>query len=166
MSTRRGAPTRRTPARWRDTCAVEERISLVTLGVADIDRARGFYEALGWSGESPDGEVVLFQAGCMSWPSGVATNSPRTVSSRTPEVGGGVTLAYNVASPEDVDTVLAEAEAAGATVGRPGAETFWGGYSGVFIDLDGHPGGRPQSGLDPRGGRLGSASLSPSLNGS
>ena len=52
---------------------------------------------------------------------------------------GGITLAHNVRSPEEVDAVLAEAEAAGATIGRPGAETFWGGYSGVFIDPDGHP---------------------------
>ena len=52
---------------------------------------------------------------------------------------GGVTLAYNVASPAEVDAVLAEAEAAGATIGRPGAATFWGGYSGIFIDPDGHP---------------------------
>jgi uncharacterized glyoxalase superfamily protein PhnB len=52
---------------------------------------------------------------------------------------GGVTLAYNVRSPEEVDAALAEAEAAGATIGRPGAATFWGGYSGVFVDPDGHP---------------------------
>jgi uncharacterized glyoxalase superfamily protein PhnB len=52
---------------------------------------------------------------------------------------GGITLAYNTRSPEEVDAVLAEAEAAGATIGRRGAETFWGGYSGVFIDPDGHP---------------------------
>jgi uncharacterized glyoxalase superfamily protein PhnB len=52
---------------------------------------------------------------------------------------GGVTLAHNVRSPEDVDSVLAEAERAGATIGRLGAETFWGGYSGVFVDPDGHP---------------------------
>ena len=52
---------------------------------------------------------------------------------------GGVTLAYNVRSPSEVDAVLAEAEAAGARIGRPGAATFWGGYSGVFIDPDGHP---------------------------
>jgi hypothetical protein len=51
---------------------------------------------------------------------------------------GGVTLAHNVPSPAEVDAVLAEAEAAGATIARPGAETFWGGYSGVFHDLDGH----------------------------
>ena len=52
---------------------------------------------------------------------------------------GGVTLAYNAASPADVDRVLAEADAAGATIGRPGATTFWGGYSGIFVDPDGHP---------------------------
>jgi uncharacterized glyoxalase superfamily protein PhnB len=52
---------------------------------------------------------------------------------------GGVALAHNVRSPEDVDAVLAEASAAGATIGRSGAATFWGGYSGVFIDPDGHP---------------------------
>jgi uncharacterized glyoxalase superfamily protein PhnB len=52
---------------------------------------------------------------------------------------GGITLAHNVGSPEEVDSVLREAEAAGATIGRPGASTFWGGYSGVFVDLDGHP---------------------------
>ena len=52
---------------------------------------------------------------------------------------GGITLAYNAASPDEVDAVLAEAAAAGATIGRPGATTFWGGYSGIFIDPDGHP---------------------------
>jgi uncharacterized glyoxalase superfamily protein PhnB len=52
---------------------------------------------------------------------------------------GGVTLAHNVTSPEEVDAILAEAKAAGATIGREGAETFWGGYSGIFIDPDGHP---------------------------
>lgn len=52
---------------------------------------------------------------------------------------GGVTLAYNVNSPEEVDQVIAEARAAGATIGREGATTFWGGYSGIFIDPDGHP---------------------------
>jgi len=52
---------------------------------------------------------------------------------------GGVTVAYNVRSPDEADTVLAEAEAAGGTILRPGGETFWGGYSGVFADPDGHP---------------------------
>ena len=52
---------------------------------------------------------------------------------------GGVTFAICVESPAAVDRVLAEAEAAGATIGRPGAATFWGGYSGIFVDPDGHP---------------------------
>jgi catechol 2,3-dioxygenase-like lactoylglutathione lyase family enzyme len=119
---------------------MEQRLSLVTLGVRDLARARAFYEALGWSGESPpSGEVVFFQAGGMIvalWGrEELATDS-------TVEDGGGwggVTLAYNVASPAEVDAVLEEAAAAGATIGRPGAATFWGGYSGVFIDPEGHP---------------------------
>ncbi len=52
---------------------------------------------------------------------------------------GGVTLAYNVRSPAEVDAVLDEARLAGARIGREGADTFWGGYSGVFVDPDGHP---------------------------
>jgi catechol 2,3-dioxygenase-like lactoylglutathione lyase family enzyme len=118
---------------------VQQRISLVTLGVSDTARARRFYEALGWSGDSPDGDVVFFQAGGM-----VLALWGRQKLADDSAVGdgggwGGVTLAYNVTSPAEVDTVLAEAEAAGARIGRPGAPTFWGGYSGVFIDPDGHP---------------------------
>lgn len=117
---------------------MEQRISLVTLGVSDVGRSRRFYEALGRSGESPDGDVVFFQAGGMIVAHWAATGSPKTA--LDDEGGwGGVTLAHNVGSAEAVDAVLAEAEAAGATIGRPGAETFWGGYSGVFIDPDGHP---------------------------
>jgi uncharacterized protein len=52
---------------------------------------------------------------------------------------GGVTLALNMRSQAEVDALLAEAEAAGASIGRPGAKTFWGGYSGIFVDPDGHP---------------------------
>lgn len=111
----------------------------MTLGVADIERARTFYEALGWTGQSPDGEVVFFQAPGMIvalWDRArLAEDS--TVSD---EGGwGGVTLAHNVRSAAEVDRVLAEARSAGATIGRAGAETFWGGYSGIFIDPDGHP---------------------------
>ncbi|HEV2369095.1 MAG TPA: VOC family protein [Acidimicrobiales bacterium] len=118
---------------------MEQRVSLITLGVADVARARTFYEALGWSGESPDGDVVFFQAGGMIvalW-----SRSKLSEDSTVTDGGGsgGVTLAYNAASPEAVDAVLAEAAAAGATIGRPGATTFWGGYSGVFVDPDGHP---------------------------
>jgi catechol 2,3-dioxygenase-like lactoylglutathione lyase family enzyme len=118
---------------------VEPRISLVTLGVADVGRARRFYEALGWVGESPDDDVVFFQAGGLVvalW-----SRAKLAADSMVPDGGGwgGVTLAHNVRSPAEVDAVLAEAEAAGASIGRPGAATEWGGYSGAFVDPDGHP---------------------------
>jgi catechol 2,3-dioxygenase-like lactoylglutathione lyase family enzyme len=119
---------------------VEQRVSLITLGVRDLQRARAFYEALGWkTGAEPDDDVVFFQAGGMIvalW------GRDQLAADSVVEDGGGwggVTLAHNVRSPAEVDDVLAQAEAAGATIGRPGAETFWGGYSGVFVDPDGHP---------------------------
>jgi predicted lactoylglutathione lyase len=119
---------------------MEQRLSLVTLGVRDLPRARAFYEALGWrSGAAPEDEVVFFQAGGMV----VALWSREELEkdSCVTDTGGwgGITPAHNVGSPEEVDRVLAEAEAAGATVPRRGAATFWGGYSGVFIDPEGHP---------------------------
>ena len=118
---------------------MEQRVSLVTLGVADAARARAFYEALGWSGQSPDGDVAFFQAGGMI----VALWGREKLAADSAVVDGGgwggVTLAHNVASPDEVDGILAEAEAAGGTVVRRGAPTSWGGYSGVFVDPDGHP---------------------------
>jgi uncharacterized protein len=119
---------------------MQQRLSLITLGVSDLARARAFYEALGWTtGAAPGDDVVFFQAGGMIvalWDRArLAEDSVVTDSGGW----GGVTLAYNTRSPEEVDAVLAEAEAAGATIVRPGAEAFWGGYSGVFIDPDGHP---------------------------
>lgn len=118
---------------------MEQRLSLVTLGVADTGRARSFYEALGWSGESPDGDVVFFQAGGMIV--GLWGRDDLATDSGVTDAGGwgGVTLAHNVTSPDEVDRVLAEARSAGARIARPGAPTEWGGYSGVFIDPDGHP---------------------------
>jgi uncharacterized protein len=114
-------------------------MSLVTLGVRDLGRARAFYEALGWkSGAAPDDDVVFFQAGCMV----VALWGREQLAedSVVEDSGGwgGITPAYNARSPAEVDAVLAEAEAAGATIRRPGAKTFWGGYSGVFVDPEGH----------------------------
>jgi len=119
---------------------MEQRVSLVTLGVADLARARRFYEALGWrTGAGPDDDVVFFRAGGMIvalWDRGeLAEDSVMTDSGGW----GGITIAYNARSPEEVDAVLGEAERAGATIGRPGAPTFWGGYSGVFVDPEGHP---------------------------
>ena len=119
---------------------MEQRLSLVTLGVSDLARAKAFYEALGWTtGAAPSDDVVFFQAGWMI----VALWGREQLAedSTVEDTGGwgGITLAYNTRSPEEVDAVLAEAEAAGGTIGRPGAPTFWGGYSGVFLDPDGHP---------------------------
>ena len=119
---------------------MEQRVSLITLGVSDLGRARSFYEALGWStAAGPEDDVVFFQAGGMVmalWDRGKLAED-----SAVSDAGGwgGVTLAHNVRSPEEVDAVLAEADAAGGTVARPGGPTFWGGYSGVFVDPEGHP---------------------------
>ena len=119
---------------------MEQRLTVVTLGVSDLARARAFYEALGWTtGAEPDDDVVFFESGGMVvalWGrSQLAEDSGVTEG----EGWGGITLAHNVRSPADVDAVLSEAERAGATITRPGGETFWGGYSGVFVDPDGYP---------------------------
>jgi catechol 2,3-dioxygenase-like lactoylglutathione lyase family enzyme len=119
---------------------MDQRLSLVTLGVADVDRAREFYEGLGWkTGAEPGDDVAFFQAGGMIvalWDR--AKLAEDSVVEDSPG-WGGVTFAYNVRSPAAVDAVIEEAREAGATIGREGDETFWGGYSGVFIDPDGHP---------------------------
>jgi catechol 2,3-dioxygenase-like lactoylglutathione lyase family enzyme len=109
---------------------MEQRISLVTLGVADLARARAFYEAMGWSGaEQPDDEVCFFQAGGMVF--GLWT-----------ALGGhgapGIELAHNVRSPEDVADVLDQARRAGGGVLRAASTTDWGGVSGAFTDPDGY----------------------------
>jgi catechol 2,3-dioxygenase-like lactoylglutathione lyase family enzyme len=119
---------------------MEQRLSLITLGVNDLAKARAFYEALGWTtGAAPDDDVVFFSAGgtvLALW------NRARLAEDSTVSDSGGwggVTLAHNVRSPAEVDKVIEEARSAGATIGREPAETFWGGYSGVFLDPDGHP---------------------------
>jgi predicted lactoylglutathione lyase len=119
---------------------MEQRVSLVTLGVGDLARARAFYEALGWSsGAAPADDVVFFQAGGMIvalWDRGrLAEDSGVTDGGGW----GGVTFAYNTRSPGEVDAVIDEARAAGAAIVREPGETFWGGYSGVFVDPEGHP---------------------------
>ena len=119
---------------------MEQRVSLVTLGVEDLARARSFYEALGWrSGAAPADDVVFFQAGGMI----VALwgREQLTEDSAVTDSGGygGVTLAYNARGRDEVDAVIEQARAAGARIGREPAETFWGGYSGIFVDPEGHP---------------------------
>jgi len=118
---------------------LEQRLSLVTLGVADLKRARAFYEALGWkSGAAPADDVVFFQTGGMIVALWGRDQLAEDTGVDDPGGWGGVTLAYTTRSPEEVDAVIAEAERAGARIPRHGAETFWGGYSGVFVDPDGH----------------------------
>lgn len=118
------------------------RVSLVTLGVADVARARAFYEAIGWSSRAEQGaDVVFFQSGGMVlalWGRAELAQDSG-VSDGGPGAFGGITLAHNVASPDEVRREIDAARAAGATITREPAETFWGGYSGVYCDLDGHP---------------------------
>jgi len=113
---------------------------VITLGVADLARARSFYEALGWeTGAAADDDVVFFQAGEMVlglWERARLAGDSCVEDSPG---WGGVTLALNLGSPEEVDATTEQARAAGARIGREPAETFWGGYSAVFIDPDGHP---------------------------
>ncbi|HEX6933634.1 MAG TPA: VOC family protein [Streptosporangiaceae bacterium] len=119
---------------------MEQRVSLITLGVTDLDRARQFYVALGWRpATSPADDVVFFQAGGMVL--GLWDRAALAHDSAVEDRGGcgGVTLACNVRSPGEVDAVIEEARAAGAVIGREPAQTFWGGYSAVFVDPDGHP---------------------------
>ena len=117
---------------------MEQRISLVTLGVADVTRARAFYERLGWRGQEVE-ETVFFQAGGLAlvlWSRAKLAGDAGVV-----DGGGGfggVTLAQNVRSRAEVDAVLAAAVDAGAEVTRPARETFYGGYAGCFTDPDRH----------------------------
>jgi predicted lactoylglutathione lyase len=118
---------------------MEPRISLVTLGVADVPRARAFYEQLGWHGREAE-DTVFLQAGgvvLVLW-----GRDKLAADAGLDDQGGGgfggVVLAHNVRSDAEVDGVVAAAEAAGARVTRPPAPTFYGGYAGCFTDVDGH----------------------------
>jgi len=119
---------------------MRQRVTVITLGVRDLARARTFYEALGWhTNAAPDDDVVFFQAGDMVL--SLWDRARLAEDSCVEDSGGwgGITLALNVESPEEVDEVTEQARAAGASIGREPAQTFWGGYSSVFVDLDGHP---------------------------
>jgi uncharacterized protein len=119
---------------------VEQRLSLVTLGVADLARSRRFYEEVGWTTRAaPGDDVVFFQAGCLVVALWSREELARDSAVEDPGGYGGITLAHNVRSPEEVDAVVGEARAAGAAITREPGPTFWGGYSGVFADPDGHP---------------------------
>ncbi len=122
-----------------DSRAMEQRVSLVTLGVADVERARTFYERLGWTPTLVLDDVVFFQAGGSVVSLWGRDQLAEDSGVDDPGGWGGVTLAHNVRSPEEVRQVVEQARAAGASVTREPAETSWGGYSGVFVDPDGHP---------------------------
>ena len=117
---------------------MDQRLNVITLGVADVPRARGFYEQLGWQVAFTDGDIVMFQAGPMIvslW--SAAKLADDSGIDAAPDGWGGFTLGYAVGGPEEVDALCAEAEGAGATVTRAPVEKPFG-YSGVFADLDGH----------------------------
>jgi catechol 2,3-dioxygenase-like lactoylglutathione lyase family enzyme len=119
---------------------MEQRISLVTLGVADLARARAFYERLGWRGQEVE-ETVFYQAGGLGvvlWSREKLADDAGITDDPGGDGFGGVTLAHNVRSRDEVDEVLRAAAVAGATITRPARETFYGGYAGCFADPDGH----------------------------
>jgi catechol 2,3-dioxygenase-like lactoylglutathione lyase family enzyme len=119
---------------------MEQRVSVITLGVRDLGRAVAFYRALGWEPVPDDNDdVFFFQAGGLVF--ALWGRDQLAEDSAVTDGGGwgGVTLAHNVRSPADVDEVIEQARAAGGRIGREPGTTFWGGYSGVFIDPDGHP---------------------------
>jgi uncharacterized protein len=118
---------------------MEQRVSLITLGVVDLQRSREFYEHLGWRRSMAQAQgVVFFQAGGMAL--ALYPRDELAKDANIPSDGhgfSGMALAYNTRHHEEVDSVLAQARAAGAKLANPAQEAFWGGYSGYFSDLDG-----------------------------
>lgn len=121
---------------------MEQRISIITLGVADLERSRRFYlEGLGWTASSAGNEHIVFIAagGVVLGLYGREALAEDMQVAAAGRGFAGFSLAHNVRSRAEVDRVIASAKAAGATVLKPGQEAFWGGYSGYFADPDGHP---------------------------
>src|SRR5690606_19892480 len=119
---------------------MEQRVSLITLGVADLARARRFYEeGLGWRCANDHPEVAFYQVGGMVvalW-----SRDALAADAGVDSAGSGfcaIALAYNTREKAEVDAVLAEAEAAGGRIVKPAQDAFWGGYTGYFADPDGH----------------------------
>ena len=118
---------------------MEQRLSLVTLGVTDLERSRAFYERLGWKRAMRYASgVVFFQLGGMAL--SLYPVKDLAADAAVASEGSGfrrIALAYNARTPEEVNTVLAEAANAGATIPKPAQDAVWGGYSGYFADPDG-----------------------------
>jgi len=118
---------------------VEQRISLVTLGVSDYPRAKAFYEALGWSAAMDIHDTAFFQANgsiLVLWAREKLADDMGITDDGA--VWGGIALAHNVSSRDEVHQVIEQARSNGADIAREPSETFYGGYAGVFCDLDGH----------------------------
>ncbi len=118
---------------------MDQRVSLITLGVDDLATARAFYEALGWECKEVE-ETVFVQAGgsaIVLWARAKLADDAG-IDDTGSDGFGGVALAQNVRSREEVDEIVAAAEGAGATITKPAAKTFYGGYAAYFADLDGH----------------------------
>jgi catechol 2,3-dioxygenase-like lactoylglutathione lyase family enzyme len=119
---------------------MDQRVSLITLGVDDLQRSIRFYEAMGWRGQTVD-ETAFFQAGSSALVLWARQKLASDAGVETAEPGpgfGAIALAQNVRSRQEVDDILAAAGQAGATITRPAAETSYGGYAGYFADPDGH----------------------------
>ncbi|NUS72425.1 MAG: VOC family protein [Corynebacteriales bacterium] len=118
---------------------MEQRLSLITLGVASLDRARTFYEELGWHGQEVQ-ETVFIQAGGIAlvlWGREQLADDAGIKDTHA-DGFGGIALAHNVRHEHEVDEVLASARDAGGTITQPARKTSYGGYAGCFADLDGH----------------------------
>ncbi|GAA0684863.1 VOC family protein [Marinobacterium maritimum] len=118
---------------------MQQRVSVITLGVESLDRSRTFYESMGWSAGVCEGQIVFFQLNGL-----ILALYPREALAEDAKMnpGGagfkGITLAYNTASHEETDVILARAVEAGGQLVKPAQKVFWGGYSGYFADPDGH----------------------------
>src|SRR4051812_44430754 len=118
---------------------MDQRVSLITLGVDDLARSRSFYEALGWRGQQVE-STVFFQAGGLAivlWGRAALADDAGVADTDEATAFRGIAVALNVRSREEVDAALDQARGAGATITRPAAETFYGGYAGYFADPDG-----------------------------
>ncbi len=119
---------------------MEQRLSIISLGVSDMVKSRSFYEKLGWkaSAENSNDKITFFQLGGIIL--GLYGLDALAEEARQPVSPGfdGITIAHNARSKSEVDLLLAEAEAAGAQILNPAKDVFWGGYSGYFADPDGH----------------------------
>ena len=121
---------------------VPARLSIVTLGVADLERSKTFYEALGWKRTASSNEEICWYRTADSY-LGLFPRDLLAADANLPPAPpapfGGITLAICVASEEEVEGAIATAEQAGAKVIKPPERAEWGGFSGYFADPDGHP---------------------------